>query len=273
MISFSARRRANLAVTVVLLALSWLVLAVLDVVLYDTAFLSGWTLAGLLVLLSAFNTRKKLPFLALGTGASWLQFHIYAGIFSAVLFCYHVEFRIPNGALEITLAVLFMIVSASGVVGLVLTRTLPPRLTTRGETVLFDRIPALIAELRQETEDLVVQSVEETNTTTVANFYMERLAWFFRGPRHGISHFLLSDRPRRALLEEVVALERYGTSREIEFLEMLSKRIELKSDLDFRYALQAVLKGWLFVHIPATYSLLLLAVVHVIVVHAFDGTL
>ena len=154
MISFSARRRANLAVTVVLLALSWLVLAVLDVVLYDTAFLSGWTLAGLLVFLSAFNTRKKLPFLAIGTGASGLQFHIYAGIFSAVLFCYHVEFRIPNGALEITLAVLFMIVSASGVVGLVLTRTLPSRLTTRGETVLFDRIPALIAELRQETEDL-----------------------------------------------------------------------------------------------------------------------
>lgn len=273
MISFSARRRFNIAITIVLLTFTWLVLAVLDVVLYDTAFLSGWTLLGLLVLLTAFNSRKKLPFLAIGTGASWLQFHIYAGIFSAILFCYHVEFRIPNGALEVTLAVKFLIVSASGVVGLILTRTLPPRLTTRGETVLFDRIPALITELREEIEQLVVQSVEETNTTTIANFYMERLAWFFRGPRHGVSHFLLSNRPRRALMEEVVALERYGTTREIEFLQMLSERIELKSDLDFRYALQAVLKGWLFVHIPATYSMLLLAVTHVIVVHAFDGTL
>ena len=223
--------------------------------------------------LSAFNARKKLPFLAIGTGASWLQFHIYAGVFSVMLFCYHVGFRIPNGALETTLAIMFLVVSASGVVGLFLTRTLPPRLTTRGETVLFDRIPALMAELRQETEELVVQSVEETNTTTVANFYMERLAWFFHAPRHGVRHFLLSDRPRRALLEEVVALERYGTPREIEFLEMLSERIELKSELDFRYSLQAVLKGWLFVHIPSTYSMLVLALVHIIVVHAFDGSL
>ena len=273
MISFVARRRINLLVTVVLLALSWLALAVLDVVLYDTAFLSGWTLLVLLAVLTAFNSRKKLPFLAIGTGASWLQFHIYAGVFSAVLFCYHVEWRIPTGALETTLAIMFVIVSVSGVVGLILTRTLPPRLTTHGETILFDRIPALMTELKQEAEELVVQSVEETNTTTVANFYMERLAWFFQGPRHGIRHFLLSDRPRRALQEEVVALERYGTPREIEFLEMLSDRIERKSELDFRYSLQAVLKGWLFVHIPATYSMLLLAVVHIIVVHAFDGGL
>ena len=118
-----------------------------------------------------------------------------------------------------------------------------------------------------------MQSVKETNTRTVANFYMERLAWFFRGPRHGIRHFLLSDRPRRALLEEVISLERYSTEREIEFLEMLSERIKLKSELDFRYSLQAVLKGWLFVHIPVTYSMLLLAFVHIIVVHAFDGGL
>ena len=139
--------------------------------------------------------------------------------------------------------------------------------------MLFERIPALMAELREETEDLVVQSVEETNTTIVANFYQERLAWFFQGPRHRIRHLLLSDRPRRAMLDEVSALERYGTSREIEFLEMLGERIERKNELDFRYSLQAVLKGWLFVHIPATYSMLLLAVVHIIVVHAFDGRL
>ena len=43
--------------------------------------------------------------------------------------------------------------------------------------------------------------------------------------------------------------------------------------LDFRLAHQAVLKGWLFVHIPATYSLLLLSVLHIIIVHAFDGAL
>lgn len=273
MISFASRRRINILVTICLLALSWLVLSVLDVVLYDTAFLSGWVLITVIVLLTVFNTRKKLPFLAIGTGASWLQFHIYAGVFSFILFGYHTGLRIPNDAIELTLVLLFLTVTLSGFVGLFLTRTLPSRLTTRGETVLFDRIPSLIAELREDTEALVVQSVKETNTLTVSNFYMERLAWFFQSPRHGVRHFLLSDRPRRALLEEVIALERYGTDREIEFLEMLSERIELKSELDFHYSLQAVLKGWLFIHIPATYSTLLLAFVHIIVVHAFDGGL
>ena len=231
MISFATRRHTNILVTLLLLALSWLVLTVLDVVLYDTAFLSGWTLTFLLVLLTAFNTRKKLPFLAIGSAAAWLQLHIYAGIFSVILFGLHTGLRVPTGPMEITLAIMFLTVSLSGIVGLFLTRALPPRLTTRGETVLFDRIPILITELREDTEELVVQSVKETNTRTVANFYMERLAWFFRGPRHGIRHFLLSDRPRRALLEEVISLERYSTEREIEFLEMLSERIKLKSEL------------------------------------------
>ena len=44
MISFATRRRTNIFVTLLLIALTWLVLTVLDVVLYDTAFLSGWTL-------------------------------------------------------------------------------------------------------------------------------------------------------------------------------------------------------------------------------------
>ena len=86
MISFAFRRRINIFITFSLLALSWLILAVLNVDLYDTAFLSGWVLATLLVLLSAFNARKKLPFLAIGTASSWLQFHIYAGFFSFILF-------------------------------------------------------------------------------------------------------------------------------------------------------------------------------------------
>jgi len=31
------------------------------------------------------------------------------------------------------------------------------------------------------------------------------------------------------------------------------------------------LKGWLFVHIPLTYSLLLASVAHIVVVYAFSG--
>jgi len=47
--------------------------------------------------------------------------------------------------------------------------------------------------------------------------------------------------------------------------------VRQKDGLDYHYALQLVLKGWLFTHIPLTYSLLLLTLVHVVLVFAFSG--
>lgn len=44
-----------------------------------------------------------------------------------------------------------------------------------------------------------------------------------------------------------------------------------KDDLDYKYVHMAVLKYWLFVHIPLSYSLMLVAVLHVVLVHAFGG--
>jgi hypothetical protein len=44
-----------------------------------------------------------------------------------------------------------------------------------------------------------------------------------------------------------------------------------KRRLDFHYALQGLLKAWLFVHIPFTYSLLLFIVVHIVLVFGFSA--
>ncbi len=45
-------------------------------------------------------------------------------------------------------------------------------------------------------------------------------------------------------------------------LAQIVERIRAKDDLDFQQARQGVLKGWLFVHIPLTYSMLLAGMVH-----------
>jgi len=42
-------------------------------------------------------------------------------------------------------------------------------------------------------------------------------------------------------------------------------------DLDFHYRRQLRLKGWLFIHIPLTYSLMIFTVAHVVIVYAFSG--
>jgi hypothetical protein len=47
--------------------------------------------------------------------------------------------------------------------------------------------------------------------------------------------------------------------------------VERKDRLDYAHALQSVLKGWLFVHMPATYGMILLALVHLLLVYAFGS--
>jgi len=235
------------------------------------AFISGWVLLVLVVFLAAYNARKKLSFIPLGRSAIWLQIHIYVGLLSIVVFAAHSHGRLPRGPFEIMLATLYLSTALSGVIGLVFTRIFPPRLTARGEQVLFERIPVFRRKLRELAELTVQKSVAEADTGTLADFYTANAAWFFAGPRNVLLHIGNSIRPRKKLLAELADLDRYFNDREREIAAELSELIKAKDDLDHQYALQATLKGWLFVHLPLTYSLLLALALHLYLVHAFSG--
>jgi hypothetical protein len=161
--------------------------------MYPTSFLSGWALAGLVVVLTAYNLRKKLSFLPLGSSAAWLQLHIYGALLSLIVFTVHIDFRFPNGIFESGLAVLYLLVFLSGVSGLMLSRAIPPRLTTRGEEVLFERIPIFMKRIRDEVEVAVLGSVAETETTAMSEIHMARLKRFFDRPRRFWQHLLQSN--------------------------------------------------------------------------------
>ena len=272
MTTLAARRWRGLAAVLGLAAVAWLTVGITAAALWPTAFLSGWLLLLLLGFLTAFNARKKLPFLPLGTAATWLQTHIYIGILSVVVFGLHVGARVPNGVIEGILALLYVLVAASGFVGLFLSRVLPARLTNRGEAILFERIPILRARLRDEVEALVLRAVTEADSHTIAQLYSERLMPYFAKVRHMPHHLAESPRPVQRLCDEIVAAERFANPVERKILAEIRTRVEAKSDCDYQYSLQSVLKGWLFVHIPLKYSLLLFALVHAVLVHAFVGT-
>ena len=55
---------------------------------------------------------------------------------------------------------------------------------------------------------------------------------------------------------------------------MAAQLVELvrqKDGLDYQHALQLTLRLWLFVHIPVTYSLMLWAVAHIVLVYGFSA--
>ena len=232
-------------------------------------FFTGWALLAGMFVLTIYNVRKKLPFLPLGKSETWLQIHIYLGFFTTLLFLIHLNFRLPHGWFEITLAWLFVLVSGSGFVGLFFTRVLPRRLATRGGEVVFEKIPALRHTLKSEAEKMSLGA--DAQSPVIAEFYARRLASFFAGPENSWLHLVESRRPLNALLAEIEDLRRTGSDAERATLEKLAALVRQKDDLDYHRALQLVLKLWLFVHIPLTYGLLIFTALHIVLVFGFSG--
>jgi hypothetical protein len=241
-----------------------------EIALQKTAFQSGWTLLTLMLLLTLFNVRKKLYYPSLFKSSSWLQFHIYAGFVSIFAFFVHTQWHLPTGGFETMFYWCFLLLSGSGVIGIYITRTMPKHLTRRGEEVIFERIPMFVRELRETAETLVLESIKINDSTIVADYYQTNLANFMAAPRFNLRNFIM-DGVRKKYQGELEALYRYLSDDEQAIAKQLSEVLWLKDGLDFHYGKQGILKAWLFLHIPLTYSCLLLALTHLVLVYAFDG--
>jgi len=235
------------------------------------SYLTGWVLFGLILALTLYNARKKLPFVPLLSSEAWLQFHIYAGLLTGVLFAIHISYRLPTGWFEGILAWLYALVMLSGFFGLFISRTIPQRLTTRGGEVLFERIPAIRRQLQERAEALALKSIPEVKFTTIADFYARELKDFFEDTRNVWLHLFEVRTPLNRLLNKISDLNRYLNEQERAALDQIAALVRQKDGLDYHYALQLTLKLWLFTHIPLTYSLLLFALAHIVLVFAFSG--
>ena len=225
----------------------------------------------MVVFLGLYNVRKKLPFLPLGNSRSWLDFHVFIGWLTVLVFILHIGLGLPQGAFEGVLASLYVGVTVSGALGLFMSRAFARRLTTRGGEVIFETISTIRRNVQEEVERLALSSIPETDSTIIADFYTRRLKHFFDGARNFWLHLFESRRPLKLLLEETARLDRYFTQDERSRMREITDLIRFKDGLDYHHSLQAALKRWLFVHIPLTYSLLIFAFAHLALVQAFSG--
>lgn len=267
--TLTARLQRNSLILALATGLTLFVHFVLQVSLRPAAVYSGWLLAALVTLLASYNLFKKVSFLPLGASVVWLQIHIYAGLLSILVFVLHAGPRLPHGPLGWMLTVLFAGVAGSGVIGLVMSRTFPALLRARGPEVIFEQIPVLRRIVRERAEQLVLQTVEQQQSTVIADFYVERLQWFFAGPRNFWRHVLRLANRRDLLLTAIDAQERYLDEQERPVVRELRLLVKEKDNLDFQHALQSLLKLWLFAHVPLTCALCVFAVMHVLVVYAY----
>lgn len=266
-----ARRARNQLLFLAASVAALFAVRLLDARLAGSILVTGWALFFLMFLLAVYGAKKKLPFLPLGKSASWLQLHLYAGALSIVIYGAHAGVRVPRGALEQLLALLYVVVAGSGLVGIVVSRAFPPRLRMAGEPVLYERIPRLLRELREQAEARVLAAVSESGAATVADVYASRLAPYFAQPRNQLAHLFGARTVLREVLDEVDDAFRYADAAEKKVLEDLKELVRAKNVLDANHALQWGMRAWLFVHVPATGALLMTAIVHVALVYGFRG--
>ena len=249
------------------------VIFVQDQWLQNSAFTSGYILLTAVVFLALFNLRKRLSFVPLGSASLWLQLHIYVAIGAVAIFLAHTGLRFPNGVFETALYLAFAATSASGVVGLYLTRMIPKRLTKLREQIIYERIPLLRRRVQRAAHQVMLDLVQQSPTEAVADLYLNRLVNYFGMPRSAFYYVAPSSSLRNRLQCELRALTRFLSHEERVAQNQLRTLIDRRDDLDYHQAQQRRLKLWLFVHIGLTVVLMGLVVMHATMAHAFSGRL
>lgn len=269
--SFVVRRNKNIGILILACTIIYLLYLGFLSKLHNPVFISGWALLGVSIFLMLYNVRKKLPSLPLFRSSLWLQMHIYLGLLSGFLFLLHIQFRVPNGLFEVILALLFCVVFLSGLLGLYITRTFPQKLSRVGESVIFERVTIIRRQIRESVEDIVVNSIHKTDSNMISEFYRNDLAQLFNSEYNIWRHFLASDDYVDGLKKKADNLKSYLNSDELLIMNEIINHIESKDDLDYQYTRQAILKYWLFIHIPFTYSMIICMLFHLVLTYAYYG--
>jgi hypothetical protein len=103
------------------------------------------------------------------------------------------------------------------------------------------------------------------------DLYTTHLRDFFQGQRNFTAHLIGSQRPLKRLTDEIDNLSSYVDQHSQEKLAAIKNLVVEKDRLDFARVYLGLTKGFLFVHVPVTYALMVLMVLHVLVVYAFSS--
>lgn len=246
--------------------------------LRDPRYLDGWILAGGMALQVGFHIAVKSAALSPKTAMRWRKVHIAAGYVLIAVFVSHSDFSLPDTGFEWALWTAFVLVALSGLFGTYLGWSLKAK---RGieESVTYDRIPALRADLARLAEATVAVTEPALplllpgppHDAWVRDLYANHLHHFFDGERNFAAHLVGSQRPIKRLTDELDNLSRYVDQKNQSRLAILKQLAIEKDRLDFARVYLGLTKGWLYVHVPVTYSLMVLAVLHVVVVYAFSA--
>lgn len=231
-------------------------------------YLLGTVSAGLIVWLACLGIRKRVITSGHYSLKAWVSAHVYLGLSLVVLGTLHTGFQFGWNIHTLAYA-LMMLVIASGAVGIWAYATLPQRLHgNRGETTrrqMLDQIESMDRQLHHLAQPLdragaavARLSIEETE---LGGGFWRRITGSY------------DDCANRRALQRIRNLPAPATAVEAEALNKIEAVMRQKEEVLAKARRQmqitAVLEGWLFVHIPATFALLAALIAHIVAVFAY----
>jgi len=250
--------------------------------------LFGGAAYAIVLFAALLGVRRRLAGWQVGRAAGWLRAHVWLGLLSYPLILFHAGFRF-GGPLAFTLLVLFTLVWASGVAGMLIQHFLPRILTESvDQETVYEQIDQVCAQLRREAETLVggaggktaavpraktagaiqgrvVESrsaVEEpaADRAPLERFLADTMAAFFASK--GLRSSPLWEHHRRAALfaglRQRVVPALHPVTRDLEAL------CSQREQLEIQRRIHLWMHGWLFVHVPLAYALVALGAVHAV---------
>jgi len=240
-----------------------------------------------MVLAGLLSGRKQVATWRLGSALVWMKMHIWLGLLAIPLIWFHSGFR-WGGSLSASLMVLFYVVVASGIFGLILQQFVPVLMTARVplETVR-SQIDYVMAGLAVDAYELVASIA---GVIPEAAEEQARLAAEEESQKKRPSNWKHIARQRPAMEPHAIGTElkafyltavrpylRTGTGTPpsdvrrfmIEApecrgkLEKLQQICEEARQLRVQMRLHALLHSWLFVHAPLSFALFVLTAIHI----------
>lgn len=261
-ISLRMRRVIACVATLLAIELFWCCNQIIVAQLGNASIFSGSVLLACLFMLIAIGARRRLMMLPLWRVSTWLQIHLYTGIFACAVFVIHAPRIIANGWFEGILSWLFIGVSASGIYGIFVSRMIPKRLSAVPIQARYDRIDWHRDQYRQSSSGVYKSLHPVGGGEVLADFYTRKLQAYFESGLPLTFRIQPNPRRRRALLAELGDLKRYLNSDALRAADQFAALIRHRDELDYNHGLQWKLRSWVIIHAAMSLVLMVWAVIH-----------
>ena len=242
---------------------------------------------GFMAFVTLLSLRKKFPIWRIGRTQSWMRGHLWLGALSFPLILLHSGFLFGHGLTSI-LMWLFVGVYASGIFGAYLQHTMPRRimrqvpmetiydqighvreqLIDEADTVVADACGSLQVEVPVAASGAValasVMRVGADDTAPLREFYLGEMRAFLRAPTR--SHALAGETTAAGRFSRLRALVQPALAGALSDLENICDE---ERQLLRQEKMHGMLHAWLVVHVPLSFALMALALVHIVMALRF----